>query len=294
MRILIASDGSDYARQAALYACQIARAAQAETTLLGVVEKPRAEARLRASLETLRDELARQGCACALKVRQGDAGQQILAEAGDAPYHLVVIGWRGRRGLRERLFGSTTTQLVRSVRVPLLIVTGPARAIERMLICTGGGKPGENSAAVGGVLASRLGAEVTVLHVMSQVPLVPTAPVDDLERDAPELIESGTREGRHLRRVLDILSERGMARERRRARIRHGLVLDEILAEAREGDFDLLVVGAPHIPEGAAWPQIRLLLQEDMAAQIIREAHRPVLMVRWLDELGWADLVGQA
>jgi nucleotide-binding universal stress UspA family protein len=56
--------------------------------------------------------------------------------------------------------------------------------------------------------------------------------------------------------------------------VRHGLVVDEIQAEARSGDYDLVVIGA-HRGEG--W---RRILLDDLAHQIIVEMDRPVLVVR--------------
>jgi nucleotide-binding universal stress UspA family protein len=56
--------------------------------------------------------------------------------------------------------------------------------------------------------------------------------------------------------------------------VRHGLVVDEILAEASEGDHDLIVIGA-HQAEGL----MRFLL-DDVAHQIIGHADRPILVAR--------------
>ena len=289
MRILMASDGSECARRAARYGCQIAVAAEAEVTLLGVVERPPSEARRKASLESLQQELADDlRCQAVLKLRHGNAAEQVVAETHETPYHLVVIGSRGRRGWRELLMGSTTERLVHTLTVPLLIFTGPERGIRRILICTSGLKPAENDAVVGGTLARLAGAEATVLHVMSQVPLVPAAKIDDLERDAAELMESGTREGRHLRRMLDILLARGAKQPR--AKIRRGLVLDEILAEAEDGDYDLIVIGAHYVPKDQSWRELRQLLQENLTADIVRRTRRPVLVVHWLEKLAWDDL----
>ena len=50
--------------------------------------------------------------------------------------------------------------------------------------------------------------------------------------------------------------------------------LDEILAEARDGDYDLVVIGAHR---GEAW---RRILLDDLAHQIIVQLDRPVLVVR--------------
>jgi nucleotide-binding universal stress UspA family protein len=56
--------------------------------------------------------------------------------------------------------------------------------------------------------------------------------------------------------------------------VRHGLVVDEILAEAQRGDYDLVVIGA-YRSEG--WQRILL---DDQAHKIIVQLDRPVLVVR--------------
>jgi len=56
--------------------------------------------------------------------------------------------------------------------------------------------------------------------------------------------------------------------------VRHGLVLDEIVAEAREGQYDLLVTGA-HITPG-----LNARLVDDLSADILLAANCPVLIVQ--------------
>lgn len=288
MRILIASDGSECARQAALYACHFAHPAQAEAVLLGVAEKPSAEAALRNALEALREELIQRGVGeCRVKIRHGAPPQQILAETEERAYHLTLVGARGHRRLIPFAVGGTTIRLAQHIRSPLLIVTRARPAIRRVLICTSGEQPAENNAIVGGALAALIGAEVTVLHVMSQLPLAPDAKVEDLERSAEELIASGAREGVHLQRLLEILEAQGVVRTRSMPKVRHGLVIDEILSEIREGDYDLIVLGARPVLEGQSWWQWRALFLENIPNHILTHTRRPVLVVRPVDWSEW-------
>jgi len=55
---------------------------------------------------------------------------------------------------------------------------------------------------------------------------------------------------------------------------RHGLVLDEIIAEVQEGRYDLLVTGA-HVTPG-----LNARLVDDLSADILLAANCPVLIVR--------------
>lgn len=293
MQILIVSDGSGDAREAALFATHIARPAKADVTLLGIAESQQHEERLRPTFEALREEIAQRGGGqVKLKIRQGFIEDQILAETREHFYHLVAVGSRGRRHLQRFLLGSRAKRLARHVPVSILIVTTERPNIKRMLICTGGARQGEVDTLVGGALAALLGSQVTVLHVMSQVPLIPEAPLEDLESEAPDLIESATREGQHLLRAMEILESQGVPPEYRFAKVRRGLVLDEILEEVHEGDYDLIVIGAHQVPEEKPWHELIQLLQEDVADRILSSTRRPVLVVRVLDEEEWKVPVG--
>ena len=57
------------------------------------------------------------------------------------------------------------------------------------------------------------------------------------------------------------------------AKVRHGLVVDEILEEARTGDYQLVVIGASR---GEGWQRILL---DDLAHRIISQVDRPILVV---------------
>jgi nucleotide-binding universal stress UspA family protein len=294
MRILLASDGSFAAHRAALYVKQVALATHAEVVLLGVAEKPQAEADLRERLVNLRQELEGwEGCAVSVKVRHGKPDQEILSEAEEHFYHLIVIGSQGVKPL-QRMLQRTARRLIRVASGPLLIVVGQHESISQVLICTSGEKPGEVDTLVGGALAALLGASVTVLHVMSQIALVRDAQIDDLERGARALVESGSREGRHLQRLRSILTAQNILPDQVRLKIRHGLVVDEILNELHEGNYDLIVVGAHQVPADQAWPQFRALLQEDIVEEIVSRTPCPVLIVRARDYSGWPNRPAQS
>jgi nucleotide-binding universal stress UspA family protein len=75
----------------------------------------------------------------------------------------------------------------------------------------------------------------------------------------------------HLETALNTLKSAGVSCA---AKVRHGLVVDEIAAEARDGDYDLLVIGA-HLARGLS----RWLL-DDVTAHVLEETRVPVLVVR--------------
>lgn len=287
MRILMTTNGMLHAKAASRFGVRLAGAIRAKVVLLGVARGEKHEERVRAELTKLEEELRQKGVvSITARIRHGYTDEEILGETEQNPYDLVIIGTRGRRRLRRLLLGSIAKRLARYVRPPLLIVRDPVPEIRHILICTSGGEPGEKTAGVGGRLAAKLGAKVTVLHVMSQIPLTPDAKIEDLERSSRELLQSDAREGQHLKRDMAILDAQGVDEANREAVVRHGLVLDEILREAKEGNYDLIVIGAHQTPSDLPWRELRQALQIDIADQILTNVRRPVLVVHSVSERG--------
>ncbi|HUW95566.1 MAG TPA: universal stress protein, partial [Anaerolineae bacterium] len=85
------------------------------------------------------------------------------------------------------------------------------------------------------------------------------------------LLTTDAREAVHLRKDLQILADLSVEGE---AKVRHGLVVDEILAEARDGDYDLIVIGA-HVAS-----RLQRFMLTDATEQIVMGSDRPVLVVR--------------
>jgi nucleotide-binding universal stress UspA family protein len=92
----------------------------------------------------------------------------------------------------------------------------------------------------------------------------------ELEADAGTLMERHTREGELLQEDLSRLLVLNLHLE---AKVRHGLVVTEIQAEANSGAYDLLVIGAHR---GEKWERFLL---DDLARQIINQVRLPVLVI---------------
>ena len=271
MRILLCSDGSPDAAQAVRFGMEIARGSNAPISLLGVVEHPRDEDKLRSSLETLGREVEMIGTAWNIKLRHGHADEQILDEATEWQADLIVLGRAGQRGLTRFIMGATANRILQYARCPVLLHKGHQITLKKILVCTAGGEPGLRNVDVAGQVAEYAQAEVTVMHVMSQVALSDRAYLPDLDASAEELIDRQTREGLHLKAAIEQLAARSV---RSVPKIRHGFVVDEILAELREGQHDLLVVGAHSAHGLTRW------LLDDVTADLLEETNLPVLVVR--------------
>jgi nucleotide-binding universal stress UspA family protein len=250
---------------------QIALATTSTVDILAVGEQAeRVEVAGRAAAEVAED-LQSAHISVTVHQRVGRLADEVTHQAHLAPYDLIVIGSRGRRGLKRLLLGSVAVRVVEHALASVLVVKGQRRDLKRFLVCSAAGPASEQTVRFAGQLARAVGASVTLLHVMSQLPLMGDASPADLEAQTKELIERRSREGVHMNRMLDLLATEGIAA---RAVVRHGLVLDEVVAEAREGRFDLLVIGAH------TTPGIRARLVDDLSEQILLTVHRPVLVVQ--------------
>lgn len=270
MRILLCTNGTPHTARALELGTYLAKAIATEVDILviGGDEREREAQQLAESTAT---ELELSELPVTIYRRVGRMRQEIVTQAQSKPYGLVVIGSRGRKGMVRLLFGSVAIQVTEDSPASVLVVKGRHRRIRRILVCSAAGPVSEETIMFAGRLAKALGSSVTILHVMSQLPVSQEALLHDLEATAEDLIERGSREGAHLNRMLEQLAEEGMSA---RAVVRHGLVIDEIVAETQEGCYDLLVTGS-HITPG-----VNAKLVDDLRADILLAVNRPVLVVR--------------
>jgi nucleotide-binding universal stress UspA family protein len=140
-RILCAVDFSESSLDAVAYAITMAEEADAQLTLLHVVELPlvlnqeptvvevdlarireAAAADARRRLHALIPEQARTFCSVDTAVVEGRAYREILRHATERTVDVIVMGVHGRGALDLLVFGSTTHHVIRASSCPVLIV----------------------------------------------------------------------------------------------------------------------------------------------------------------------------
>jgi nucleotide-binding universal stress UspA family protein len=208
-------------------------------------------------------------------VRQctGDIPRVVMAELKQAKYDLLITGESqassgGIHSLRERI----AHRLAEQSPCPVLVVRSPVRPFKRILMCDSGAETSvlrRFTLQVAELISGE--EEITILHVMSQISAGPGVADRQLLADAQELIAEDAPEGRLLAQDMRLLERQGIHPI---GKVRHGLVVDEILAEARSGDYDLVVIGAHR---GVGWQRFLL---DDLAHKILAQMDRPVLLVR--------------
>jgi nucleotide-binding universal stress UspA family protein len=271
MKILICSDGKPAADNASRIGGLLAGPSHAETTLLGIAEKPSDERPLRDALEAQAQSLRADGVAPEIVVRAGEPVRQILNQTSTTAYDLVVIGARhkGRTGLYWR--SEKTYEVIKAIPPPVLVAIGESNRLKRFLVCTGGKEFIEEAVQLTGKVAAAIGASVTLLHVMAEPPAI-YADLVRLEEDVNRLLESKSELGLNLHRQKEELERLGVLAE---VRVRHGIVIDQVFAEVRQGDHDLIVTGSSQA-RGA----LRHYIMGDVTRSILNRANCPVLVAR--------------
>lgn len=248
LSFLIVTDGSTLAQAALGLGGQIARLAHARITLLGYGQKPEV---LQRHLREAREQLG--GGLAALETR---ATPDLLAEAvakevERRPYDLVILGFQRQDSVE------LAEQIMQSGEHHLLLVSQPQPTPTRALICVASGEPGKDDVLFAGRLVRHVGAEATLLSVLSQEdnnqPLI--------RNRAERFLAGGVR-------TLELLGVPAQTT------IRTGPVRDEITSEVATGGYDLLVLGAPLAQRDGRIPL------NGIVSQILNVINRPVLIVR--------------
>jgi nucleotide-binding universal stress UspA family protein len=274
MRLLFITGDSLHSDSAFRLGAHLAMLTDVAPTVLAVVRRESDRGPVSEALNQFRAALLASLPAVETKVRVGRPAEEILREAEEGGYGLLIIGEQQWSSRTLRLFGTVVERVARLAPCPILIAKGEPRAILRILVC--------DSGAVAPTVLERLSdtgllrllgpaTEVTVLHVMSQISAAPGVVGRELDADADELIREHAPEGVLLEHDVEVLERDGLHPQ---PKVRHGFVVDEILDEAHTGAYDLVVIGT-HREQG--WQRFLL---DDIAREVTFQCDRSILILR--------------
>ncbi|BAM01727.1 MULTISPECIES: universal stress protein [Caldilinea] len=184
------------------------------------------------------------------------------------PTDLLIIGAFADRGAGGvSAVGPTAHRIVQEAPTSVLLVKGHPTAIRRVLVCAA--VEDEAIVTVGAQFAQAVGAKLDLLHVMPASATLYLAAEPDLPIDVETVISQGTRLSSVLHEWERKLQEYGF--DRSSIILQSGSVQEMILQQARQKDYDVIVVGSESSP--GHFPG-------SIANAIVRYAEQSVLLVR--------------
>jgi len=184
-----------------------------------------------------------------LRLREGDATEEILEESEIGLYDLIITGSRGHKGITRYIIGSTALRVAEHSKCSVLIAKN-IRQDDSFLMCTDGSPLAEKAEIFAAKIAQALSAKVTVLSIADE-----SVPVEKATERA--------------RRAEMILSQMGLKPQ---VKVREGSPFEVIIDEAK--DHDIVVMGA-----SSASPVRRFFLGS-VPLKVIEYGECPVLIVR--------------
>jgi nucleotide-binding universal stress UspA family protein len=277
MKILVGVDKSEESQLALRYACHLLEHFEAEVDALyvkpDVVEMTKEGAY---APFTTRTEIERQvekeagkvveeiieACEvclggkipCTPRVAVGDPAEEIIREADDGQYDMIVMGGSGRSALKGLLLGAVSAKVLHHAKQPVLIVRN-YREIQRILVAYRGSHCDQGALEFIAPLFAKKNPEITIMHVQ-----------ETARGESEEFAEACVMSGR------ETLHELGYEPVTKTAQ---GEFEEEVLKEVAVGRYDLVVLGA----YGHRLPKY-LPVISDEALTLARLTTRPVLVFR--------------
>ena len=209
-----------------------------------------------------------------LEVQNGNAEEIIPRKAKQGDY-IIVLGPLGRPQFRRMLTGRSIRHLMEEIEQPILYVPESRLPLKKILICIGGLGYEVTAEHIAMQMAMKSRAEITLLHIIPPIDLnYPTAKT--VSANWQHLADTDTPVGRSLRQALEVAKNDGLTAN---VTARQGNVVEEILAEVKEGNYDLLCMGSMYSSNA-----LRQLYAPNVTAEIADGTACPVLSARYKRE----------
>ena len=279
MELLIATNGYKGTWPAIEYGAKLAESMRTKVTLLGLTEKLNPAAiddhhPLEDIFESAVSLFKDRGVEYKLEVQNGEA-EQVLPKKVNGEGYIVVVSPLGRPQLRRWLTRRSLHLLMEKIESPILYVPEARLPLKRILACIGGLGYAESTEEIACQIASANNAEITILHVIPPTDLDYPA-TRNVREHANTLAETDTLQGRNLKKGLGIANKYGLSAN---AIVRQGDIVDEILAEAKAGDYDLVCMGSTYSAH-----TLRQIYTPNVTAEVAESLHCPVLTARYRPE----------
>ena len=274
-KLLITTNGFMGTWPAIEYGAWLAGSMRMKITLLGVTENLSPAAiddhhPLEDIFERAVSLFKQMGLEYSLEVQNGDA-EEIIPEKANRGDYITVVSPLGRPQLKRWLTGRSIRSFMEKVQGPILYVPDVRLPMKKLLISVGGLGYEVVAENLAFQVATASHADVTILHV------IPPTDLDypstrDVRDHLKDLAETDTLPGRSMKQALDVAAKAGL---NAKATARQGNIVEEILAEIKEGDYDLVCMGSAYSASA-----LRQMYMPNVTADVAENAHCPVLTAR--------------
>lgn len=267
--LILAADGSEFSEGAVREAIKLASQCEAKLTALTVVEfnpefealapdaVEKMESEARAYIDSVKARAEKDGVACDALVRRSISPYEpIVDEAAKLKADAIVMGRRGKTGIKRLLMGSVTARVIGHSPVNVLVVPRAVEIrFENILVATDGSSYSEAAARGAMGFAKCAGCKVIALSVAE----------DKGDKAAMESAEE------NVNGVKVLADKEGVAVE---TVVETGRADEVIVDVAKKKGCDLIVVGS-HGRTG-----LSRLLMGSVAERVVGHAECAVFVVK--------------
>lgn len=283
IRVLLATDGSEAARDAEDLLAQLRLPAGSAVHTVTVLDAP--EWKVPLSLEGAERVWAEKVATAAEHRLQtpdvewthstprGSVAPEIVRAAEEFHADLLLIGSTGYTGLERFLLGSVTEAVARKAPHSVLVARRPSREIRQVVVASDGSDNANRALQWASELGFGPDAQVTVCHAMRPYYL-PLGP-EYLPESEVLLEEVRDLQRKNAMKLLDDAGDQVFASGKRVVRVlRDGEPADQILELAAEVHADLIIMGA----RGTS--PLEAFVLGSVSDRVLRHAHCSVLLAR--------------
>lgn len=273
--LLIATNGFKATWNAIEYGAWLAELMQLRITLLGINEKVNPAAI--DEHHPLEDVFARavelfqkKRVEYSLEVRNGDA-EQIIPEKANQGDFITIVSPLGRSQIHRWLAGRSCRVLMEEIKGPMLYVPEIRLPLKKLLISAGGLGYEVTAEHLALQVATLSHTDVTILHVIPPTDLdYPTT--RDVREHLSDIQDTDTVLGRSLKKAFEVAKAAGL---NVKLTTRQGHVVEEILTEIQEGNYDMVCMGSHYSAHA-----LRQLYMPNVTAEVAEAVNCPMLTVR--------------
>lgn len=284
-KLLLATDGSQFSEGAIREAIRLAKKCSSKLSAISVIETnpeyetiapqllEKSEKTAREHLESVKAQAKKEGVDCSTSILEGeDSYNYIAEEAAKNKMSMIIMGRRGRTGLKRLAMGSTAARVIGHAPCNVLVVPKAAIVEFKSIVVATDGSPYSTAAASEAIgIAKKNNSKLTVIAV---VPAELATPTDvDFAATQRELLAEKEMQvaEKNAKAVKEAAVKEGVAVQ---AFVMTGKPADAIIETAKEKGADLIIVGS-HGRTG-----IERLLMGSVAERVIVMSSCAVLVAK--------------